>query len=71
MLGTFSGIFYSSVGFISLAAPWLGAKMWENWGPKSPFIATAVATAFVLPIIWIKFKLPEKSEKPLEESTPA
>ncbi len=71
MLGTFSGIFYSSVGFISLAAPWLGAKMWENWGPRSPFFATAIASALVLPIIWVKFKLPEKSGAALEETTAA
>jgi DHA1 family multidrug resistance protein-like MFS transporter len=71
MLGTFSGIFYSSVGFISLAAPWLGAKMWENWGPRSPFFATAIASALVLPIIWVKFKLPQKSEAALEESSAA
>jgi MFS family permease len=68
MLGTFSGIFYSSVGFISLAAPWLGAKMWENWGPRSPFIATAIASALVLPIIWVKFKLTDK-DTPASEPT--
>jgi MFS family permease len=71
MLGIFSGIFYSSVGFISLAAPWLGAKMWEIWGPRSPFFVTAIASALVLPIIWIKFKLPEKSGAALEESAVA
>jgi len=45
--------------------------MWENWGPRSPFFATAIASALVLPIIWVKFKLPEKSGATLEESTAA
>ena len=30
MLGTFSGVFFSSLGFISLPAPWLGAQLWEK-----------------------------------------
>ncbi|MBG0771915.1 MAG: MFS transporter, partial [Anaerolineaceae bacterium] len=43
MLGTFSGVFNSSRGFISLPAPWLGAQLWEKVSPQSPFIVTSIA----------------------------
>jgi MFS family permease len=61
MLGTFSGVFYSSRGFISLPAPWLGAQLWERFSPRLPFIITAVAALVVLPPIWLKFKAPGKT----------
>jgi MFS transporter, DHA1 family, multidrug resistance protein len=69
MLGTFSGVFYSSLGFISLPAPWLGAQIWERFSPQTPFIMTAFLSLTILPLIWFKFKLPNKgpdSPGPLE-----
>ncbi len=56
LLGTFSGVFDSSRGFISLPAPWLGAQLWERFSPRLPFLTTAVASLVVLPAIWLKFK---------------
>jgi MFS family permease len=58
-LGTFTGIFHSSLGFISLPAPWLGAQLWERFTPRLPFMITAaVVLATILPS-WFKFKLPK------------
>ena len=58
-LGTFTGIFHSSLGFISLLAPWLGAQLWERFTPRLPFMITAaVVFATILPS-WFKFKLPK------------
>ncbi len=59
MLGTFSGVFDSSRGFISLPAPWLGAKLWERFSPQTPFLITSLATLVILPLIWFKFKAPK------------
>jgi MFS family permease len=68
MLGTFSGVFNSSRGFISLPAPWLGAQLWERVGPQTPFIVTAAAAFLILIPIYFKFKAPDE---PLDMSLPA
>jgi MFS family permease len=58
-LGIFTGMFRSSLGLISLPAPWLGAQLWERFNPRVPFIITALlALVSVIPT-WFKFKLPE------------
>jgi DHA1 family multidrug resistance protein-like MFS transporter len=60
MLGVFQGVFYSSIGLVSLPAPYIGAYLWENFNPKLPFQITAgVAILSVIPI-WFKFRLPKK-----------
>lgn len=61
-LGIFTGMFRSSLGLISLPAPWLGAVLWERFNPQLPFYITAfVALLSVIPI-WFTFKVPEKDE---------
>ncbi len=60
MLGTFSGVFNGTRGFISLPAPWIGAKLWERFTPKTPFIITTVASFLILIPIYFKFKLTDK-----------
>ena len=45
MLGTFSGVFDSSRGIISLPAPWLGAQLWERFSPQTPFLISALGLA--------------------------
>ncbi len=57
MLGTFSGVFDSSKGIISLPAPWLGAQLWERFTPQTPFIISAIASLAILPPIWFKFRV--------------
>ena len=59
MLGTFSGVFDSSRGIISLPAPWLGAQLWERFSPQTPFLISAIASLAILPPIWLKFRVPK------------
>jgi len=66
MLGTFSGLFRSSLGLISLPAPYLGARLWELYSPKTPFIITAIAAFITIIPIWFYFKIPETINEPVE-----
>lgn len=58
--GTAFGFFQSSLGVISLPAPWLGARLWESFGARTPFIFSGVATLLSIIPAWFKFKLPKK-----------
>lgn len=69
LLGTFSGVFHSSLGFISLPAPWIGAQLWERISPQMPFIITAAAALLITVPIYFKFRLPDKEEQ-ITPSTP-
>jgi MFS family permease len=60
MLGTFTGLFRSSLGLISLPAPFIGAKLWENFNPQVPFMITAIASLLSVIPAWFKFKVPDK-----------
>jgi len=62
--GTAFGLFTTSIGLISLPAPYIGAVLWEQFAPQVPFYAPLVATLLMLPIMWIKFKVPGTSEVP-------
>ena len=57
-LGAFTGLFQSSLGFISLPAPWIGAQLWEHFNPRLPFLITAVVLLASIVITWQKFMLP-------------
>ena len=63
MMGTFSGVFNSSRGFISLPAPWLGAQLWEKVSPQTPFIVTSAAALLITVPIYFKFKVPKKEDE--------
>lgn len=69
-LGIFSGLFSSSIGLISLPAPWIGAQLWERFNPRLPFMITAGAALLTVIPIWLKFKVPEKEETVLTEGLP-
>lgn len=56
--GTAFGLFSTSLGLISLPAPWLGARLWETVSPIFPFYIPLIAMVAMLPVMWIKFKLP-------------
>jgi MFS family permease len=58
-LGTFTGLFHSSLGFISLPAPWLGAQLWERFTPRLPFMITAAVVFATIFPSWFKFRLPK------------
>jgi MFS family permease len=57
--GTAFGLFSSSLGLVSLPAPWLGGLLWTNVGPRSPFIITAAVSFLSILPAWLKFKLPK------------
>ena len=65
-LGVFSGLFFSSIGLISLPAPWLGAQLWERFNPRLPFQLTAAIALLTIVPIWLKFKVPEGEPAPVE-----
>jgi MFS family permease len=72
MLGIFNGVFSSSIGVVSLPAPYIGAMLWDKVSPSFPFYITAfVALATVIPT-WLFFKAPEKpigeGEEPAQPS---
>ncbi|MBN2047328.1 MAG: MFS transporter [Anaerolineaceae bacterium] len=51
------GFFSTSLGVISLPAPYLGSLLWEHVSAKAPFYFPLVATLLVMPIVWFKFRL--------------
>jgi MFS family permease len=66
-LGVFTGMFRSSLGLISLPAPYIGAQLWERYSPRLPFIITAVLSLISVIPVWFKFKLPEGEVSTAEE----
>ncbi len=66
LLGTFNGVFSSSLGFVSLPAPWIGAQLWERFGPRMPFLISSLAALAIIPPIWLKFRVPgRQAEAPV------
>jgi MFS family permease len=61
-LGAFNGIFYGSIGLLSLPAPYLGTLMWEKFSPQSPFMVAAAVSILTIIPIWYKFKVPKKDD---------
>ncbi len=54
--GVAFGLFRSSIGVISLAAPWLGAQLWERFTPGTPFFLTIGLMLAAFGVVWFKFK---------------
>lgn len=63
------GLFSTSLGVISLPAPWIGAQLWDRFGPTAPFTITAVVIMLSVIPIWLKFKLPKNEEQTDTEKT--
>jgi MFS family permease len=63
------GLFSTSLGLISLPAPWLGARLWEAISPIFPFYVPLVAMLAMLPIMWTKFKLPDNVADGMQDTT--
>jgi MFS family permease len=57
--GTAFGVFSTSIGLISLPAPYIGAMLWEHFTPQAPFYVPLVTTLLLLPVMWLKFRLPK------------
>jgi MFS family permease len=71
MRGMAFGLFWTSLGLISLPAPYLGAALWERFTPRVPFTITAVlALLAVIPVVF-KFKLPTKIDGEQQPGTEA
>lgn len=64
------GLFSTSLGIISLPAPWIGAQLWDRFSPQFPFTITAIAILLSIIPVWLKFKLP-KSQAPEQLEEPA
>jgi MFS family permease len=60
--GTAFGLFSTSLGVISLPAPWIGAQLWDRVSPQFPFTITAIALLLSIIPIWLKFKLPKSGD---------
>ncbi len=54
------GFMQTSLGLFSLPAPAIGAKLWERFSPRVPFIISSVVSLLVIIPVWLKFKLPDK-----------
>lgn len=54
------GLFGTSLGILSLPFPWIGAQLWERFGPQTPFWITVVACLISIPIAWFNFVLPKE-----------
>lgn len=57
MRGTAFGLFHTSLGVVSLPAPWIGAQLWERVSPRFPFSLTAWISLLTIIPVWLKFKL--------------
>jgi MFS family permease len=60
--GTAFGLFSTSLGLISLPAPYLGSLLWKNISPQFPFAVTAVVSLLAIIPVWLKFKVPTNGE---------
>jgi MFS family permease len=69
--GVAFGLFSTSLGLVSLPAPWIGAQMWDRVGPTFPFTVTAAVLLLSVIPIWLKFKAPKIEEPTLAEIAPA
>lgn len=68
--GTAFGFFSTSLGVLSLPAPYIGTALWEKFNPKVPFYVPLVVTVLMLPVIWFKFKLPKVNKDEQQASGP-
>jgi MFS family permease len=57
--GTAFGLFSTSLGLVSLPAPWIGAQLWQSVSPRFPFLITVGVIFLSIIPVWLKFKLPK------------
>jgi DHA1 family multidrug resistance protein-like MFS transporter len=63
LLGTAYGFLSTSLGLISLPAPYLGGQLWVRFSPQAPFILTMIASLFGAAGAWFKFRIPEDRDR--------
>jgi MFS family permease len=69
MRGVAFGFFRTSLGLISLPAPWIGAQLWEKFSPQTPFLVTAAATLSGVFLAWFKFRQPRAAPATISGET--
>jgi MFS family permease len=57
--GLVFGMFGTSLGLISLPAPYIGGKLWDLISPQFPLWITGIVSLVAIIPAWFKFKLPE------------
>lgn len=66
--GTGFGLVHSGLGLFSLPAPAIGARLYENISPTTPFwITTAASVLAIFPAIF-KFELTDKDRQHIEKA---
>lgn len=64
--GTAFGLFSTSLGLVSLPAPYIGGLLWKNVSPQFPFAITAVVSLLAIVPVWFKFRIPKtESREPI------
>lgn len=63
LLGTAYGFLDTSLGLVSLPAPWIGGQLWTRFSPQTPFTLTMVVSIFGAVAAWFKFRLPKDSDR--------
>ena len=53
------GLFGTTLGILSLPMPWIGAQLWENISPQTPYSFVVLACLISISIAWAKFRLPK------------
>ena len=57
------GLFWTSISFLALPAPYIGGLLWDRFTPRVPFIITAAVVLFSTIPVWFKFRVPKQDEK--------
>ena len=65
--GTAFGLFQTSIGLVSLPAPFIGAQLWERFAPRVPFLITSAGLLLSALPVWSKFKLAKQEQAPAGE----
>ncbi len=59
MRGLAYGLFWTSISILALPSPYLGALLWENFTPQTPFAITGYVVLISAIPAWFKFKQPK------------
>ncbi|TFH36458.1 MAG: MFS transporter [Anaerolineales bacterium] len=60
----------TSVGVISLPAPWIGSQFWLAFGPKAPFFFTSLLGILAIIPAWIRLRIPGNPAAVLDTENP-
>ena len=69
--GTAFGLLASTLSLFSLPAPWIGSQIWNLFGPRAPFLATAALGSLTVLPAWFKLTLPAAPRAPIRAAEAA